>query len=74
MYLLFIVKSENDYLEILKKCFLKICFCLWGCICVFIYMKVLILEGVKMKKNGNYEIVKSLDFGFLIMEVIYSVN
>lgn len=27
-----------------------------------------------MEKNGNYEIVKSLDLGFLTMEVTYSVN
>lgn len=26
-----------------------------------------------MEKNGNYEIVKSLDLGFLTMEVTYSV-
>lgn len=27
-----------------------------------------------MKKNGNYEIVKSSDLGFLTMEVTYIVN
>lgn len=37
-------------------------------------MKVLTSEGAKMKKNGNYEIVKSSDLGFLTMEVTYSVN
>lgn len=37
-------------------------------------MKVLTSEGAKMKKNVNYEIVKSSDLGFLTMEVTYSVN